>query len=40
MIFNNIIESKNIQYLTHFEGIDEAITIVCFVKSKNIFSVF
>ena len=27
-IFNNIIKTKNIQYDTHYEGIDETITII------------
>ena len=40
IIFNNIIKSKNIQYYTRFENIDEAITMIQFVKSWNIFQCF
>ena len=34
MVYNKIIRSKDIQYQTHFEGIDDMIIMMQFVKIK------
>ena len=34
MVYNKIIKSKNIQYQAHFDGIDDMIVMMYFVKIK------
>ena len=34
MVYNKIVRSQNIQYQTHFEGIDDMIIMMQFVKIK------